>query len=92
MRRVDRQTNALPARPTDQPTNQPTDTASYRGALSHLKHIAKSLIIRKLDDDALEFYPTSVNQKYHSKKTGGQEKSLRKKITEEFSCLNFIME
>ena len=34
MRRVDCQTNALP---TDQPTDQPTDTASYRGALSHLK-------------------------------------------------------
>ena len=34
MRRVDRRTNALP---TDRPTNQPTDTASYRGALSHLK-------------------------------------------------------
>ena len=33
MRRVDRRTNALP----DQPTNRPTDTASYRGALSHLK-------------------------------------------------------
>ena len=33
MRRVDRRTNALP----DQPTDQPTDTASYRGALSHLK-------------------------------------------------------
>ena len=33
MRRVDRRTNALPDRPTD----QPTDTASYRGALSHLK-------------------------------------------------------
>ena len=24
-------------RQTDQPTNQPTDTASYRGALSHLE-------------------------------------------------------
>ena len=24
-------------RQTDQPTDQPTDTASYRGALSHLK-------------------------------------------------------
>ena len=33
MRRVDRRTNALP----DRPTNRPTDTASYRGALSHLK-------------------------------------------------------
>ena len=37
MRRVDRQTNALPDRPTDQPTDRPTDTASYRGTLSHLK-------------------------------------------------------
>ena len=34
MRRVDRRTNALQ---TDQPTDRPTDTASYRGALSHLK-------------------------------------------------------
>ena len=34
MRRVDRRTNALQ---TDRPTDQPTDTASYRGALSHLK-------------------------------------------------------
>ena len=34
MRRVDRRTNALQ---TDRPTGQPTDTASYRGALSHLK-------------------------------------------------------
>ena len=34
MRRVDRQTFALQ---TDQPTNQPTDTAGYRGALAHLK-------------------------------------------------------
>ena len=25
--------------PTDQPTNRPTDTASYRGALSHLKTV-----------------------------------------------------
>ena len=33
MRRVDRQTNALPDRQTD----RPTDTASYRSALSHLK-------------------------------------------------------
>ena len=31
---MDRRTNALP---TDQPTDRPTDTASYRGALSHLK-------------------------------------------------------
>ena len=30
MRRVDRRTNALP-------TDRPTDTASHRGALSHLK-------------------------------------------------------
>ena len=34
VRRVDRRTNALQ---TDRPTDQPTDTASYRGALSHLK-------------------------------------------------------
>ena len=34
VRCVDRRTNALQ---TDQPTNQPTETASYRGALSHLK-------------------------------------------------------
>lgn len=34
MRHVDRRTNALP---TNRPTNRPTDTASYRGALSHLK-------------------------------------------------------
>ena len=37
VRRVDRRTNALP--------NQPTDTASYRGALSHLK---KALINNQL--------------------------------------------
>ena len=38
MRRVDRRTNALPTdRPTDRLTNQPTDTACYTGALSHLK-------------------------------------------------------
>ena len=36
--RVDRRTNALPTdRQTDRPTDRPTDTASYRGALSHLK-------------------------------------------------------
>ena len=34
LRRVDRRTYTLL---TDRPTNQPTDTASYRGALSHLK-------------------------------------------------------
>ena len=34
MRRVDRRTNALP---TNRQTDRPTDTASYRGALSHLK-------------------------------------------------------
>ena len=34
MRLVDRRTNALL---THQLTNRPTDTASYRGALSHLK-------------------------------------------------------
>ena len=34
MQRVDCRTNALQ---TNQPTNQPMDTASYRGALSHLK-------------------------------------------------------
>ena len=34
MRRVDRRMNVLL---TNQPTNQPTDTASFRGALSHLK-------------------------------------------------------
>ena len=33
---MDRRTNELPNRPT----NQPTDTASYRGALSHLKTVA----------------------------------------------------
>ena len=38
VRRVDRRTNALPNdQPTNQPTDRPTDTASYRGALSHLK-------------------------------------------------------
>ena len=37
MRRVDRRTNALPDRQTDQQTDRPTGTASYRGALSHLK-------------------------------------------------------
>ena len=31
---MDRPTNVLP---TDQPTDQPKDTASYGGALSHLK-------------------------------------------------------
>ena len=36
MRRVDRRTNALP---TDRQTDRPTDTASYRGALAHLKNI-----------------------------------------------------
>ena len=39
MRRVDRRTNALQ---TDRPTDQPTDTASYRGALSHLKSWSQS--------------------------------------------------
>ena len=34
MRRVDRRTNALQ-------TNRPTDTASYRGALAHLKSEGK---------------------------------------------------
>ena len=33
MRRVDHRMNALP----DQPTDQPTDSANYRGTLSHLK-------------------------------------------------------
>ena len=38
MRHMDRRTNALQTnRPTNQLTNQPTDTASYRGALAHLK-------------------------------------------------------
>ena len=37
VRRVDRRTNALPDRQTDRQTNRSTDTASYRGALSHLK-------------------------------------------------------
>ena len=31
--------NDCVTRPTDQQTDQPTDTASYRGALSHLKRI-----------------------------------------------------
>ena len=38
---VDRRMNALPHKPTNQlnnqPTNQPMDAASYRGALSPLK-------------------------------------------------------
>ena len=34
VRRVDRQTNALP---TDQQTDRLTDTASHSGALAHLK-------------------------------------------------------
>ena len=37
VRRVDRRTNALPDQQTNQLTNRPMDTASYRGALSHLK-------------------------------------------------------
>ena len=45
MRRVDRQMNALQ-------TDRPTDTASYRGALSHLKRkglsIAKASSVRLL--------------------------------------------
>ena len=43
MRRVDRRTNALQ---TDQPTNRPTDTASYRGALSHLKTSVILIVFR----------------------------------------------
>ena len=31
--------------PTDRPTDQPTDTASYRGALSHLKDLEETLSI-----------------------------------------------
>ena len=34
MRRLDHQTNALS---TNRPTDRPTDTVSYRGALVHLK-------------------------------------------------------
>jgi len=44
VRRVDRQTNALP---TNLPSDRPTDTASYRGALAHLKSVVK-LEIRHL--------------------------------------------
>ena len=29
--------------PTDRPTNRPTDTVSYRGALSHLKRIKRDI-------------------------------------------------
>ena len=36
---MDRRTDALP----DQPTDQPTDTASHRGALSHLKMVEKRI-------------------------------------------------
>ena len=37
---MDRRTNALPTdRQTDRKTDRPTDTASYRGALAHLKRI-----------------------------------------------------
>ena len=45
---MDRRTNALPDQQTDQPTNQPTDTASYEGALSHLKVIKISSDLSKL--------------------------------------------
>ena len=40
VRRVDRRTNALSNRPTD----RPTDTASYGGALSHLKNWSIQLV------------------------------------------------
>ena len=50
MRRVDCQTNALPI-------NQPTDTASYRGALSHLK----------VAYERIRILPFSVLQTYEKK-------------------------
>ena len=43
MRRVDRGTNALPDRQTNRPTNQPTDTAYYGDARTHLKRIKNDL-------------------------------------------------
>ena len=50
MRRADRQTNALP----DRPTNRPMDTASYRGALSHLKTPLLSQIQSKLTQNHIK--------------------------------------
>ena len=43
VRRVDRRTNALP---TDQQTDGRTDTASYRGALAHLKTVCINISFR----------------------------------------------
>ena len=42
MRRVDRRTNALQ---TNRPTDRTTDTASYRGALSHLKMVTLNILL-----------------------------------------------
>ena len=45
-------TEQIRYQPTNRPTNQPTDTASYRGALSHLKtmknkaHLHKFTVIK----------------------------------------------
>ena len=50
MRRVDRRTNALP---TVRQTDRPTDTASYRGALSHLKMF--SLLNSRERNNGLDF-------------------------------------
>ena len=57
MRRVDRQKKALPDRRSD----QPTDTASYRGALSHLKRVKKLELRVLAPERALNGSPISIN-------------------------------
>ena len=52
MRRVDRRTIASP---TDRPADQPTDTASYRGALSHLQSEIGSILAAEVQTFGYSF-------------------------------------
>ena len=74
MRRVDRRTNALP----DRPTNQPTDTARYRGALSHLKTKTQS----EEDREKESIYEGEKERKKEMKK---KEKKNRNRETKKQS-------
>ena len=76
MRRVDRRTNALPNRQTDRPTNRQTDTASYRGALAHLKRFCIVLVLKGNFlfpiMKVLVKINTNVKTKIMKKSTGGK--------------------
>ena len=74
MRRVDRRTNASQ---TDRQTDQPMDTASYRGALSHLKRKETELTIyggikRKRNNETNNEINELVNEQGRKIKKDGQ--------------------